>query len=175
MAHAADEPENSAAQPTKVEKVRVTGSSIKGVAAQSASPITIIKGEDLVNQGVTTVEEALMKVSANQASYVTAQNVGASNTSGSTANLRGLGSDKTLVLINGRRVASSAFGTDSTNLNNIPLALVERIEVLRDGASAVYGADAVGGVINFITKKQYEGVGITLGGQIPEEKRRRKN
>ncbi|MEK5768890.1 TonB-dependent receptor plug domain-containing protein, partial [Acinetobacter schindleri] len=82
--------------------------------------------------------------SANQASYVTAQNVGASNTSGSTANLRGLGSDKTLVLINGRRVASSAFGTDSTNLNNIPLALVERIEVLRDGASAVYGADAVG-------------------------------
>ncbi len=170
LAHAADEPENSAAQPTKVEKVRVTGSSIKGVAAQSASPITIIKGEDLVNQGVTTVEEALMKVSANQASYVTAQNVGASNTSGSTANLRGLGSDKTLVLINGRRVASSAFGTDSTNLNNIPLALVERIEVLRDGASAVYGADAVGGVINFITKKQYEGVGITLGGQIPEEK-----
>lgn len=170
LAHAADEPENSAAQPTKVQKVTVTGSSIKGVAAQSASPITIIKGEDLVNQGVTTVEEALMKVSANQASYVTAQNVGASNTSGSTANLRGLGSDKTLVLINGRRVASSAFGTDSTNLNNIPLALVERIEVLRDGASAVYGADAVGGVINFITKKQYEGVGITLGGQIPEEK-----
>ena len=99
LAHAADEPENSAAQPTKVQKVTVTGSSIKGVAAQSASPITIIKGEDLVNQGVTTVEEALMKVSANQASYVTAQNVGASNTSGSTANLRGLGSDKTLVLI----------------------------------------------------------------------------
>lgn len=165
-----EDPLNTPEQPKKVQKVTVTGSSIKGVAAQSASPITIIKGEDLINQGVTTVEEALTRVSANQAGFSTSQNVGTSNTNGSTANLRGLGSDKTLVLINGRRVANSAFGTSETNLNIIPLAMVERIEVLRDGASAIYGADAVGGVINFITKKQYEGGGITVGGQIPEEK-----
>jgi iron complex outermembrane recepter protein len=144
-----------------VKKVTVTGSSIKGVAAQSASPITIIKTEDLLNQGVTNVEEALSKVSANQAGYSTAQNVGASSTPGSAANLRGLGTDKTLVLLNGRRLANSPFGTASTNLNIIPLAMIERIEVLRDGASAIYGADAIAGVINFITKEQYEGFSIS--------------
>ncbi|MFW1806343.1 hypothetical protein, partial [Acinetobacter baumannii] len=71
-------------QTTKVAKVTVTGSSIKGVAAQSASPITIIKGDDLAKQGVTTVEEALTKVSSNQAGFSTSQNVGASNTEGSS-------------------------------------------------------------------------------------------
>ena len=168
LAHAAETEDTT--PTTKVQKVTVTGSSIKGVAAQSASPITIIKVEDLVNQGVTTVEEALTKVSANQAGFSTAQNVGASNTAGTTANLRGLGSDKTLVLLNGRRLANSAFDTSATNLNVIPMAMIERIEILRDGASAIYGADAVGGVINFITKKQYEGAGISVGGQLPEEK-----
>ena len=158
LAHAEETESSVSAEPTKkVAKVTVTGSSIKGVAAQSSSPITVIKVEELAQQGVTTAEEALTKISANQAGYTTAQNVGASNTSGSTANLRGLGPDKTLVLLNGRRLAYSPFSTSETNLNTIPLAMVERIEVLRDGASAVYGADAIAGVINFITKKQYEG------------------
>lgn len=156
-------------QAVQVAKVSVTGSSIKGVAAQSSSPITVIKVEDLVQQGVTTAEEALTKISANQAGYTTSQNVGASNTSGSTANLRGLGSDKTLVLLNGRRLAYSPNSTSETNLNTIPLALVERIEVLRDGASAVYGADAIAGVINFITKKEYQGFGISGGLLQPED------
>jgi iron complex outermembrane receptor protein len=153
LAHAEETESSVSAEPTKkVAKVTVTGSSIKGVAAQSSSPITVIKVEELAQQGVTTAEEALTKISANQAGYTTAQNVGASNTSGSTANLRGLGPDKTLVLLNGRRLAYSPFSTSETNLNTIPLAMVERIEVLRDGASAVYGADAIAGVINFITK-----------------------
>jgi iron complex outermembrane receptor protein len=155
-------------QTTKVAKVTVTGSSIKGVAAQSASPITIIKGDDLAKQGVTTVEEALTKVSSNQAGFSTSQNVGASNTEGSSANLRGLGTDKTLVLLNGRRLAYSPFSTSTTNLNIIPMAMVERIEILRDGASAVYGADAIGGVINFITKKSLEGLNISVGATQPE-------
>ena len=156
-------------QPVKVAKVTVTGSSIKGVAAQSASPITIIKGEDLTNQGITTVEEALTKVSANQAGYSTSQNVGASSTEGSSANLRALGTDKTLVLLNGRRLASSPFSTSTTNLNIIPMAMIDRIEILRDGASAVYGADAIAGVINFITKKSYEGLSISGGLVQPEQ------
>ncbi|MFV5404908.1 MULTISPECIES: TonB-dependent receptor [unclassified Acinetobacter] len=170
LAHAADEPENSATQPTKVQKVTVTGSSIKGVAAQSASPITVLKVEDLVNQGVTTVEEALNRVSANQAGFAVSQNIGKSNTSGSSANLRGIGTDKTLILLNGRRLANSPFSTSEVNLNIIPLAMVERIEVLRDGASAVYGADAIAGVINFILKKEYQGFGISGGLQLPEHK-----
>ena len=147
LAHAEETESSVSAEPTKkVAKVTVTGSSIKGVAAQSSSPITVIKVEELAQQGVTTAEEALTKISANQAGYTTAQNVGASNTSGSTANLRGLGPDKTLVLLNGRRLAYSPFSTSETNLNTIPLAMVERIEVLRDGASAVYGADAIAGI-----------------------------
>ncbi|MEG2568782.1 MAG: TonB-dependent receptor plug domain-containing protein, partial [Acinetobacter sp.] len=152
-----------------VAKVTVTGSSIKGVAAQSASPITILKGEDLVKQGITTVEEALTKVSSNQAGFTTSQNVGASNTEGSSANLRALGTDKTLVLLNGRRLAYSPFSTSTTNLNIIPMAMVERVEILRDGASAVYGADAIAGVINFITKKSFEGLSISAGALQPEE------
>ena len=168
LAHAADT--NESAQPTKVAKVTVTGSSIKGVAAQSASPITIIKGEDLAKQGITSVESALAKVSSNQAGFSTAQNVGQSQTPGSTANLRGLGSDKTLILLNGRRLASSPFSTSTTDLNIIPMAMIERIEVLRDGASAIYGADAIGGVINFITKKSFEGLNISAGATQPEDK-----
>ena len=158
-AYAAEEPEEK--DVTKVKKVVVTGSSIKGVAAQSTSPITIIKGEDLAEMGVTSVEEALNRVSANQAGFSTAENVGSSSTTGSAANLRGLGIDKTLILLNGRRVASSAFSTYATNLNIIPMAMIDRIEVLRDGASAIYGADAIAGVINFITKDQYKGLSFT--------------
>ncbi|MGQ9374333.1 TonB-dependent receptor [Acinetobacter tandoii] len=170
LAHAEDtENTEIQEQPVKVAKVTVTGSSIKGVAAQSTSPITIIKGEDLTNQGITTVEEALTKVSANQAGFSTSQNVGASNTEGASANLRALGTDKTLVLLNGRRLAYSAFSTSTTNLNIIPLAMIERIEILRDGASAVYGADAIAGVINLITKKSYEGFSISGGFLQPEQ------
>lgn len=165
LAHAED-----TNQPTKVEKVTVTGSSIKGVAAQSASPITVIKGDDLAKLGITSVESALAKVSSNQAGFSTSQNVGTSQTSGSTANLRGLGDDKTLVLLNGRRLASSPFSTSTTDLNVIPMAMVDRIEVLRDGASAIYGADAIGGVINFITKKSFEGLRISAGATQPEDK-----
>lgn len=169
MAHAAEAESPSEEKPTKVVKVAVTGSSIKGVAAQSASPITIIKADDLAKQGVTTVEEALTKVSANQAGFSTAQNVGASNTEGSSANLRALGTDKTLILLNGRRLAYSPFSTSTTNLNIIPMAMVDRIEILRDGASAIYGADAIAGVINFITKKSFEGLNISAGLIQPEE------
>ena len=169
MAHAADTETTTEEKPTKVVKVAVTGSSIKGVAAQSASPITIIKADDLAKQGVTTVEEALTKVSANQAGFATAQNVGASNTEGSSANLRALGTDKTLILLNGRRLAYSPFSTSTTNLNIIPMAMVDRIEILRDGASAIYGADAIAGVINFITKKSFEGLNISAGLIQPEE------
>ncbi|TCM69883.1 iron complex outermembrane receptor protein [Acinetobacter calcoaceticus] len=166
LAHAEDTEDTT----TKVAKVTVTGSSIKGVAAQSASPITVVKVDELVKQGVTTVEEALSKISANQSNFVTASNVGRSKTAGSSANLRALGANKTLVLLNGRRLAANAYDSGVTNLNIIPMAMLERIEVLRDGASATYGTDAIGGVINFITKKEFTGLNITSGYQKPEAK-----
>lgn len=170
MAHAADADSTTEEKPTKVVKVAVTGSSIKGVAAQSASPITVVKVDEILKQGVTTTEEALSKITANQSGFVTALNVGASNTSGSTADLRGIGDNKTLILLNGRRLAANAFDSGVTNLNIIPLAMLERIEIVRDGASAIYGTDAIGGVINFITKKQFTGLNISGGLVQPEHK-----
>ncbi len=170
LAQAAETEQSSTDEkPTKVVKVAVTGSSIKGVAAQSASPITIVKVDEILKQGVTTTEEALAKISANQSSFVTAQNVGASGTVGSAADLRGIGANKTLILLNGRRLAANAYDSGVTNLNIIPLAMLDRIEVLRDGASAIYGTDAIGGVINFITKKQFTGLNISGGLTQPEQ------
>lgn len=171
MAQAAETEQSSTDEkPTKVVKVAVTGSSIKGVAAQSASPITVVKVDEILKQGVTTTEEALAKISANQSNFVTASNVGTSKTAGSAANLRALGANKTLVLLNGRRLAANAYDSGVTNLNIIPLAMLDRIEVLRDGASSIYGTDAIGGVINFITKKQFTGLNLTAGYQKPEQK-----
>ncbi|HCU41258.1 MAG TPA: TonB-dependent receptor, partial [Acinetobacter nosocomialis] len=171
MAQAAEtEQTSNDDKPAKVVKVAVTGSSIKGVAAQSASPITVVKVDEILKQGVTSTEEALAKISANQSNFVTASNVGASKTVGSAANLRALGANKTLILLNGRRLAANAYDSGVTNLNIIPLAMLDRIEVLRDGASSIYGTDAIGGVINFITKKQFTGLNLTAGYQKPEEK-----
>ncbi|MDB9694806.1 TonB-dependent receptor plug domain-containing protein, partial [Acinetobacter nosocomialis] len=144
MAQAAEtEQTSNDDKPAKVVKVAVTGSSIKGVAAQSASPITVVKVDEILKQGVTSTEEALAKISANQSNFVTASNVGASKTVGSAANLRALGANKTLILLNGRRLAANAYDSGVTNLNIIPLAMLDRIEVLRDGASSIYGTDAI--------------------------------
>ncbi len=153
----------------KIERVEVTGSSIKGVAAQSASPITIIKTEELAKMGITTASEALSRVSGNQSQFTASSAVGQSGTIGASADMRGLGSNKTLVLLNGRRLPNSPFEGSSVDLNIIPLAALDRIEVLRDGASAIYGTDAIGGVINFITKKSYQGLTTTIEGSLPSQ------
>src|SRR3546814_1024291 len=87
----------------------------------------------------------------------------------SGANLRGQGSDATLVLLNGRRVATHGLAGQVVDLNSIPFAAIDRVEVLRDGASAVYGTDAIGGVINFITRTQFQGLSVTAGADRSEE------
>ncbi|UUZ55784.1 TonB-dependent receptor plug domain-containing protein [Massilia sp. H-1] len=85
------------------------------------------------------------------------------------ADLRGLGGDKTLVLLNGRRLANHPFFADTVDLNIIPVAALDRVEVLRDGASAIYGTDAIGGVVNFITKRSYTGMGVTAEAFVPTQ------
>ena len=90
------------------------------------------------------------------------QSVGAGTGGRAVADLRGLGGDKTLVLLNGRRLANHPFFADTVDLNIIPVAALDRVEVLRDGASAIYGTDAIGGVINFITKRSVKGFGVTV-------------
>lgn len=141
-----------------LERVEITGSAIRrSINDEGALPITVVKVDDLRQQGVTSVEGILELLSASQSSTPSTNSIG-SGTGGATyANLRALGSNKTLVLLNGRRMTSFAFDANAVDLNSIPFAVIERVEVLRDGASAVYGTDAIGGVINFITKSNYRG------------------
>jgi iron complex outermembrane receptor protein len=156
------------AQDTTVQRVEITGSSIKRVDAETSVPVTVITADELKKAGVTSVEQAMQQVSAVQVSLTSSQAVGAGTGGGSYVDLRGLGANKTLVLLNGRRIANSAFTASAPDINTIPFAAIERIEVLRDGASALYGTDAIAGVINFITRKDYRGGTITLGVDAPQ-------
>ena len=151
-----------------IQRVEITGSSIKRLAAQTSLPITSIRAEDFARQGLATAQEVLATIPMNQSSESASQSVGSGTGGRSTADLRGLGGDKTLVLLNGRRLANHPFFADSVDLNIIPVAALDRVEVLRDGASAIYGTDAIGGVINFITKRSYTGRAITVEAFVPE-------
>ncbi|MEN3275867.1 MAG: iron complex outerrane recepter protein [Massilia sp.] len=150
-----------------IQRVEVTGSSIKRIAAESSLPITTIRAADFIKQGLTTAQEVLNTIPMNQSSTVSSSAVGAGTGGQAEADLRGLGGDKTLVLLNGRRLANHPYFGESVDLNIIPVAALERVEVLRDGASAIYGTDAIGGVINFITKRTVEGAAITFEGYEP--------
>ncbi len=149
----------------KTEKIEITGSSIKRIDGETALPVQVISREDIVRGGSTTAAELLTKISANSAGLTDGASFSdiAGQRGFSGANLRGIGVSSTLILLNGRRVANfaspgSASGVD---LNSIPSAAIERVEVLKDGASAVYGTDAISGVINFITRREYTGVDVS--------------
>lgn len=152
----------------EVQRVEVTGSSIKRLSSQTALPITTIKASDFAKQGLTTAAEVLNTIPGNQSSEGSSQSVGSGTGGISVADLRGLGSDKTLVLLNGRRIASHPYGGASVDLNMIPLSALDRVEVLRDGASAIYGTDAIGGVINFITKRSVQGATVSVEQTKPQ-------
>lgn len=154
----------------QLQRVEITGSSIKRfVDTESALPISIISADELRQTGVNSTEGALAKIVASQSLQGSSQAVGSGTAGAAYANMRGLGSNKTLVLLNGRRIAAFAFSSSSVDLNSIPFAAVDRIEVLRDGASAIYGTDAIGGVINFITKKNYQGFDATVNYSNPRQ------
>ena len=160
----------AAAQDTSgqpIQRVEVTGSSIKRLAAESSLPITTIRAADFAKQGLTTAQDVLGTIPMNQTQTVSSSAVGSSTGGRSSADLRGLGGDKTLVLLNGRRLANHPYFADTVDLNIIPIAALERVEVLRDGASAIYGTDAIGGVINFITKRSVKGNALTIEGYEP--------
>lgn len=150
--------------PQKVEKIEVTGSNVKRVDAETSSPITVITAEDIQRSGATSVQELLNNLSVSSGGALSDVDGGNGFSPGSaTVALRGLGSAATLTLINGRRVSPAAFNdpnngaTVITNLNSIPAAAIERIEILRDGASAIYGSDAIAGVVNIILRKDFKG------------------
>jgi iron complex outermembrane receptor protein len=142
-------------------KVEITGSSIKRINPETALPVQTITRADIEKSGVTTAAELLSKVSANAAALTDGASFSdiAGQRGFNGANLRGIGVSSTLVLLNGRRLANFASpgGNAGVDLNAIPSAAIDRVEVLKDGASAIYGTDAIGGVINFITRRNYEG------------------
>lgn len=151
------------------QRVEITGSAIKRIDAETSLPVTVIRAEDLVRAGVTTAEQVVSRIAASQSSLGITQGIGATTGGQAEASLRGLGGNKTLVLLNGRRISNHAYDSGSTDLNAIPMAAIDRVEVLRDGASSIYGTDAIGGVINFILKKNYTGGSIAIEGQSPQQ------
>jgi iron complex outermembrane recepter protein len=147
----------------EAQRIEITGSAIKRNAANAAGlPVTTLRADELRATGVTTVEEAVSRIVSSQSINNSAGAIGAGTGGASYAALRALAPNKTLVLLNGRRVAMFAFGVAGVDLNTIPFSVVERVEILRDGASAIYGTDAIGGVINFITRNDYTGLGLAI-------------
>jgi outer membrane receptor protein involved in Fe transport len=149
-----------AQEKSDVERIQITGSKIKRTDIETASPVSVITSADISISGISNVEDLLQEMSFSAGVAGNATNAYWTNGGYGTAqvNLRGLGIKRTLVLLNGRRVVGGGTGANSSvDLNMIPSSMIERIEVLKDGASAIYGADAVAGVVNIITKKEFEG------------------
>lgn len=163
--------------PQKLDKVEVTGSSIKRVQDDGALPIQIITRAEIDRAGIVSAEQLVARLTANGTGADNlSSNVGIqlgatdrNNNGNTSANLRGLGASSTLVLLNGRRISLHGAKGNAVDLNTIPLAAVERVEVLKDGASAIYGTDAIGGVINFILRKDFSGVELTAFTDITEQ------
>ncbi len=161
---AAATPEEEGKAPVKLEKFVVTGSYIKRIDTEGPAPVQIITRDIIDLSGSNTVQDVLKRIPSNFAGVnENINNQGATGGAGNVS-LRGLGAETTLVLINGRRVApSAAAGANSfVNINSLPLAAIDRIEVLQDGASALYGSDAIGGVVNVILRKDYTGAEGTV-------------
>lgn len=160
----------------ETQRIEITGSSIKRIAAEGALPVTIITRAELTREGISSTEQMVQFLTSNGngldnlASNADVVDGAARGNNGATsANLRGQGSNATLVLLNGRRVAAHGLNGGVVDLNQIPFSAIERIEVLKDGASAIYGTDAVGGVINFITRRNYQGVTAEAFADVTEQ------
>jgi iron complex outermembrane receptor protein len=164
-------------EPAKLEKFVITGSMIKGIPNEGALPMEIITHLELEQAGIASAEQMISQLNINGNGFDNlATNTDVVDSSGprgnngaTSANLRGQGSNATLILLNGRRVASHGLNGGVVDLNSIPFAAIERVEILKDGASATYGTDAVGGVINFITKRDFRGLVANASSDVTQE------
>ena len=154
-------PATATLAPPVLETVVVTGTLIARPQAETAEAISVITATTLQNEGIVNVEQALDTLTSNNPTINVSSSVGSFSGGGTYANLRDLGSVRTLVLLDGQRLAGNAFNNnpsgDAVDLSGIPFSAIESVQVLREGASALYGSDAIAGVINFITKKNYQG------------------
>lgn len=157
----------------ELQTVVVTGTMIARPAAETAEAITIVKTSALKDMGIVNVEETMNTITSSNPTINIASSVGSFSGGGTYANLRGIGSARTLVLLDGHRLAGNAFNNNlngnAVDLSGIPFSAIESVQVLREGASALYGSDAIGGVINFITRNNYQGAEIEATLNHPQE------
>ncbi|MBU3077044.1 TonB-dependent receptor plug domain-containing protein [Sphingomonas quercus] len=148
------------------EEIVVTGSLLRRIDTETASPVTQLTTESLTKAGITNINDAIRSISADGAGSISTGFQSGFSAGGAAVSLRSLGVSSTLVLIDGLRSTNFPINDDGHNayvdLNSIPFSAVERVEVLKDGASSIYGADAIGGVVNIIMKKQFNGVAGTV-------------
>ena len=151
-----------------VEEVVVTGSRIATSEFTGAQPVVVIDQESIARTAELTISDVIREIPINVAGS-NYERSGSSAGGTSEVSLRGIGSSRTLVLIDGKRVPGNPkTGGTIANLNLLPTAALERVEILTDGASAVYGSDAIGGVVNLITKKDYDGITISATTSSPD-------
>jgi iron complex outermembrane recepter protein len=154
--------QESTSAPVTMERIQITGSSIKRVAGETALPVTAIRAEELEARGHTELKDLLLELPQSQSLGF---NTGAA---GPVLNLRGLGPMRTLTLLNGRRLANEPLQDQYVSANVIPRMALQRAETLRDGASSIYGSDAIGGVQNFITYSSFTGAKIKVELNAPD-------
>jgi len=159
-----------------LSEVVVTGTSIKGVGAETSLPVEVLTAEDVARTGATNVEQLFRQIAAASSFGAVGVASATGNTTGaiSTVSLRGLTSARTLVLIDGERSAvyggsNGGAAGNSVDISSIPISAIERVDILKDGASAIYGSDAIAGVVNFILKKDYQGLTISASGGTPSK------
>jgi iron complex outermembrane receptor protein len=155
--------------PVQLQTVVVTGTMIARPAAETAEPVTIMQTSALKNMGIVNVEQAIDEISANVPGVNIAQSIGSFTAGGTFANLRDLQGGRTLILLDGQRLANNANTGEAVDLSGIPFSALSSIQVLRDGASSLYGSDAIAGVINFITRKDYQGGEVDADVNHPQQ------
>jgi iron complex outermembrane receptor protein len=160
-------PSEKAGSDATLEPIVVTGSYLRRTDTETPSPVTVLSAGDISKQGFNSIADAIRSVTADSSGTLTQAFSGAMAGGASGVSLRGLSVDATLVLVDGHRMAPYPLADDGqrpfTDISSLPMGIVERVEVLQDGASALYGSDAIAGVVNVITKKQFTGVDLTGG------------
>ncbi|SFU76425.1 TonB-dependent receptor [Pseudoduganella namucuonensis] len=159
---------HAAAQEQAIQKVEITGSAIKRINVEGALPVQRLSQEAIAKSGATTVADLIQALPAMQGFTIEAIAAGTNSGGRVSANIHDIGESYTLVLLNGRRIAPQGSGA-TINLNAIPMSAIERVEILTDGASALYGSDAIAGVINFILKKNLQGGSVDATYSQPGE------
>ena len=146
-------------EPTTLDRIEVTGTRIKRADMETASPVFVIDRQNIESSGAVTIGDFLQRTPAISGAATNPQVNNGGGAGAATVDLRGLGVNRSLVLVDGKRwIGTISNANGAVDINSIPMALIERVEVLKDGASAIYGSDAIGGVVNFILRKDFEGL-----------------